>query len=435
MKIVSISRVKNEMDIIETFVRYNLNIVDEMIIWDDNSSDKTLDILKSLENEGLPISIIENKTLKDQVEIINTLFKKALEKYDADIILPLDADEFIVGKTNPRKILEELDLNKYYHVLWKTYIPNLNTNLFSLESLEYIRDPKIEITSKIIIPSGICEKYDVKIEKGSHNIFNENNIIPNDSLDSLKIAHCPIRSKEQCISKIVTGWLNNITNFYKKPLHSWHQKKLFQLILEKNGQLTNDDLIEFTKEFSSHNASKDISLKYDPFDLSFCKNIQLRYTNNIKVQDYTNILENSENISVNYALTKQKLNDINEIILNNDKSLNENYLNLLEESYSFMKKRIYVLENELILNEKKHKQELYKLKQEMLDFKVSSNNKLDELNKLKDKRVKELYDYRNNQLKLKEENLKLSKQKSEYSNSLEKSKKEIIKLNKLLELK
>lgn len=32
MKIVSITMVKNESDIIESFIRYTLNIVDEMII-------------------------------------------------------------------------------------------------------------------------------------------------------------------------------------------------------------------------------------------------------------------------------------------------------------------------------------------------------------------------------------------------------------------
>ena len=47
--------VKNEMDIIESFVRYNVNYLDGMIILDNGSTDNTLNILKSLKNEGLPI--------------------------------------------------------------------------------------------------------------------------------------------------------------------------------------------------------------------------------------------------------------------------------------------------------------------------------------------------------------------------------------------
>jgi len=57
LKLVSISMVKNEEDIIESFVRYNLNIFDEMILLDNGSSDNTLNILNSLKRENLPIYI------------------------------------------------------------------------------------------------------------------------------------------------------------------------------------------------------------------------------------------------------------------------------------------------------------------------------------------------------------------------------------------
>ena len=45
-KIFSISMVKNEMDIIESFVRYNANILDGMIILDNKSTDDTVKILE-----------------------------------------------------------------------------------------------------------------------------------------------------------------------------------------------------------------------------------------------------------------------------------------------------------------------------------------------------------------------------------------------------
>ena len=41
MKIFSISRIKNEEDIIESFVRYHLNFIDEMVIIEDYSNDET----------------------------------------------------------------------------------------------------------------------------------------------------------------------------------------------------------------------------------------------------------------------------------------------------------------------------------------------------------------------------------------------------------
>ena len=44
MKIVTITTIKNEADIIESFIRYHLNIVDEMIILNNGSTDDTNNI-------------------------------------------------------------------------------------------------------------------------------------------------------------------------------------------------------------------------------------------------------------------------------------------------------------------------------------------------------------------------------------------------------
>ncbi len=73
-KIFSISMVKNESDIIESFVRYNLNIFDGMIILDNHSSDNTLEILNLLKKEGLNLHIIKDEDKEfDQAAKINKL--------------------------------------------------------------------------------------------------------------------------------------------------------------------------------------------------------------------------------------------------------------------------------------------------------------------------------------------------------------------------
>ena len=60
MKLVSITILKNESDIVESFIRYNLNILDEMIILDNGSCDETIEIIRKLQNENLPIILIED---------------------------------------------------------------------------------------------------------------------------------------------------------------------------------------------------------------------------------------------------------------------------------------------------------------------------------------------------------------------------------------
>lgn len=56
-KIVAISMVKNEMDIIESFVRHTLGFADLLIVADHKSTDRTREILESLQAEGLPLII------------------------------------------------------------------------------------------------------------------------------------------------------------------------------------------------------------------------------------------------------------------------------------------------------------------------------------------------------------------------------------------
>jgi hypothetical protein len=58
MKIASVTVVRNECDIIEEFVRYNLNFFDEMHIVNHLSTDSTLNILLKLKNSSSDIATI-----------------------------------------------------------------------------------------------------------------------------------------------------------------------------------------------------------------------------------------------------------------------------------------------------------------------------------------------------------------------------------------
>ncbi|CAM5207054.1 hypothetical protein J5TS1_05520 [Bacillus licheniformis] len=58
--IVSFTMVKNEADIIEVFIRYNLKFLDHMFISINRPNDETRTILQNLLNEGLPITLWED---------------------------------------------------------------------------------------------------------------------------------------------------------------------------------------------------------------------------------------------------------------------------------------------------------------------------------------------------------------------------------------
>src|SRR2546422_865376 len=98
MRIVSISKIRNEADILEAFVRYHTEIVDRMIILNHRSADNSGEILRELQSEGLPLDIGRDDSLIHlHAQAMTALMRQAAEKYDPDWLLPLDADEFLVA--------------------------------------------------------------------------------------------------------------------------------------------------------------------------------------------------------------------------------------------------------------------------------------------------------------------------------------------------
>lgn len=124
--IVAVSMVKNEMDIIESFVRHTLTFADRMIIADHQSTDRTRDILEQLQVEGLPIVIKSLHIARHaQSEVMTQLAQEAADAYEADLILPLDADEFLIptGETPVRVQLDALQVEITRAIRWRQYLP------------------------------------------------------------------------------------------------------------------------------------------------------------------------------------------------------------------------------------------------------------------------------------------------------------------------
>ena len=88
-KIVLVTMVKNEADIIESFVRHSLTFADEIIIANHMSTDRTGEILASLLSEGLPLTIRELHEVELAHGLVMTeLMWEAIEEHGADIVLP-----------------------------------------------------------------------------------------------------------------------------------------------------------------------------------------------------------------------------------------------------------------------------------------------------------------------------------------------------------
>lgn len=414
MKIYSISRIKNEMDIIETFIRYHANILDGMIILNNNSSDDTTEILNLLKKE-YPKLHVYNNSFENHHDItleINYLSTLAVNEYDADIIVPLDADEFIVTDRgcNPREELEKLDNvdNSYYSYCWKTYLPIYDE--FSLENLRYRRDLSLEDHEKIIIPSNLYKNYDIEIKPGSHSLIDKNNNMLNKiELEFLHLTHIPIRSKSQCISKIANGWLNNRSRNLFNTKNSWHQKRIFDKLIESNGKLSDDDLLEIAVSFSSkvNYENTDDMIIEDKFDLSFCENMNNRYTHN-NINEFSNILKNMEALSYNFSrLSKIHESILSDIYESSDKYTTFKYVDLLENMILEYKQekydKLYMENNEVKeLNIKiQHMQDKLKQYQDTIDAKNRQIMEYDEIIKNKNEKLslyQQTIDNKNNKI-------------------------------------
>src|SRR5262249_40485645 len=125
MKIVAVACVRDEIDIIEAFVRHTLGWVDHLAVLDNGSTDGTSAGLEALRAEGLPLDVVSDPTPgKYQSRRITRLMREvALGRYGADWVLPLDADEFVCVPGGGLLIPPETPLDRPLQLAWRTYVP------------------------------------------------------------------------------------------------------------------------------------------------------------------------------------------------------------------------------------------------------------------------------------------------------------------------
>lgn len=343
MKIISITAIKNEADILESFIRYHLKIMDMMIILNNGSTDSSNSILNHLIDEGLPIIVIDDKDKYfEPFEKYNLMLEKAMNEFKADIVCPLDCDEFITCKNgNPRNFIEKIPHNSYYLMKWRTYIPTVHDNdeiLFVPKRVKHIRDETLETFYKAIITKELFYNFKAQLDIGNHDISFDNkfkNQINKITETELKIAHFPLRSINQTMSKVLVNYPNTLSRKVVKEGVSFHYTIMFNKI-KKTGTLDMDDVTEFAKQYSlAKNYKKTdfdkeiINLEYMPMNLDFCEDIKIKYDFN------QNPLEN---------------------VLNN-------YIYFANEIHQFKTKNAE-MNNQLIMEKNKHEKEINNLKED-----------------------------------------------------------------------
>jgi len=301
-----ITKVKNEADIIEAFIRYHIHIFDKIVVLDNGSLDGTYEILKLLAEEGLNIEIVNEAAGEfDSFRLANKYAKKYVTETNADFLVFMDADEFLISEDgiNPREILEKLTKDKIYYIHWKTYLYQEcgEFNYFLPELFEYYRDETHESFTKIIVPGELFKKQRIVVLEGNHE-FSSLQQIPVMFTDLLKFAHYPLRSLWQHQKQMVLNAIGimETPNYLKDA--SLHWKQMYQ---EMDGMV---NLYEKSLKYAFYDGEK--IYKGSIGDIFNIKN-DMKYFEN-QISDFIKILMmNSEiqALKIKAGILKNKMTE------------------------------------------------------------------------------------------------------------------------------
>ena len=127
MRLLGVSMVRNEADVVEAFVRHNLTVLDALVVVDHGSIDGTSEILAKLQAEGLPLQVVPNADpAYRQSATMTALARGALAQDNADFVFALDADEFLKleGRATLERALSEVPAGVHAVLHWLTYVPD-----------------------------------------------------------------------------------------------------------------------------------------------------------------------------------------------------------------------------------------------------------------------------------------------------------------------
>lgn len=295
-KIVAITSPRYEADIIESWCRHTLTFCDAIILLDYFNIDRTLDIVQELINEGLPIflhdtagaKLLEGAAPVVASSVLVSRFKRAMwfafNSYGSDLALHLDPDEFLyhIDGINPREALEELPEDAEFIFEWVNYIyeaepkddtlfmPAMFTEKWSCPELKYYKTSCSKQIFKACRPA---------LTGGRHRLAYPDDVQtpPCVISDKLKIAHFPLRSTVQTLTKNLTGRIHNV--LHKLPAVIGVQfNDICKNILDKGG-ITPEQVREFSLNYAvPEHLRSSLLIEAQPFPAAYYEWPKLHYT-------------------------------------------------------------------------------------------------------------------------------------------------------------
>lgn len=213
MKLVAVTRILNEEDIVEAFVRHHAAMIEHHLLIDDGSIDRTIAILHSLKTEGIPLTVLQTTApFFNQSNISTGLFNHAAQALGADWVLFLDTDEFLDTRRLPSTlhahlaaIEPETDL---LFLPMATYVDRTmgdTSDLLVPRRMRWRRAAEDHPNAKIVLRARLAGA--ILVDAGHHNVIPLTKNPTGSTQTRLTLAHYPHRSAWQFVVKNVMGRL------------------------------------------------------------------------------------------------------------------------------------------------------------------------------------------------------------------------------------
>lgn len=239
-KLVMTLLVRDEEEIIEQNICFHLNNgVDFIIVTNNNSVDKTSDILEKYRKMGYLTYLNQSSETFEQSKWVSNMANIAIDKYSADFLIHVDADEFWYPSHGTLKdcIDDETDLSIVNVV---NYLPQYNTNDESYLNDNYVVSNGINCPkeyNKKDVNKYLLYRYHPKIitsskyrniGMGNHVVVDNNGVKPKWN-NNIQIHHFPIRSFNNFKTKVINGGKSLSNNLERDLNMGWQWRKWYEI--------------------------------------------------------------------------------------------------------------------------------------------------------------------------------------------------------------
>ncbi|MCM2329255.1 MAG: glycosyltransferase family 2 protein [Lysobacter sp.] len=238
-RIVGLGIVGNEADVIEAFVRHHARLLDELVLVVHRPVDETRAILESLAAEGLPLVLRDARHAAFRQADETSGVARELLRSGADFIVLLDADEFL-RLPDPdylRRALPALPADRFGAWRWQSYVPLPEDDAREPNPLKRIRHRRREEgfdCFKVVLTRAFLREEFFLLE-GNHCVMQPGESgaavpAPMTEYKAVRLAHFPVRSREQLEAKVILGELGKREAHAADPSLGTHWRQLYEMI-------------------------------------------------------------------------------------------------------------------------------------------------------------------------------------------------------------